>query len=81
MKSTLFLRLAVSISSCLAQEPSSERSANDGPFVPDAAMPSGKVLPLYSPESPLLNQRRVHEAEQYNYHGQVSPTEDDAEHS
>lgn len=69
MKSTLFLCLALSISPCLGQQPSNARTVGDGPFIPESAMPGGKVLPLYSPDSPLLNQERVHEAEQYNTTG------------
>ncbi|HTL59527.1 MAG TPA: alpha/beta hydrolase [Candidatus Limnocylindrales bacterium] len=39
---------------------------NDAPYAPQPICPGGVVLPLYSPDSPLLNQERVREAEQYN---------------
>jgi endo-1,4-beta-xylanase len=39
---------------------------NDAPYAPQAILPGGIVLPLYSPDSPLLNQERVREAELYN---------------
>ena len=53
-----------------AQEPSAtttpERTAADGPFVPQPAVAGGLVLPLYAPDSPMLNRERIHEAERYN---------------
>lgn len=39
---------------------------NDAPYAPQAIVPGGVVLPLYPPDSPLLKQDRVREAEQYN---------------
>ncbi len=47
-----------------------ERKPADGPFLPEAAMPGGIVLPLYAPDSKLLKQDRIHEAEKYNTTGQ-----------
>ncbi len=56
-------------SSGLAQEAASTRTSSDGPFLPGPAMEGGIVLPLYPDGSPMLNQKRVHEAEQYNTTG------------
>ncbi len=42
------------------------RSPADGPFLPAPALKDGKVLALYPPDSPKLNQKRIHEAEKYN---------------
>jgi acetyl esterase/lipase len=39
---------------------------NDLPYAPQPILQGGVVVPLYSPDSPLLNQNRVREAEQYN---------------
>src|SRR6266404_5085510 len=39
---------------------------NDAPYAPQAILQGGVVVPLYLPDSPLLNQDRVREAEQYN---------------
>jgi endo-1,4-beta-xylanase len=39
---------------------------NDAPCAPQPILPGGIVLPLYPPDSPLLNHDRIHEAEQYN---------------
>jgi endo-1,4-beta-xylanase len=39
---------------------------NDAPYAPQPILPGGVVLPLYPPDSPLLKQDRVREAEQYN---------------
>jgi len=39
---------------------------NDAPYAPQPIVQGGVVIPLYPPESPLLNTQRVHEAEQYN---------------
>ncbi len=41
-------------------------ATNDAPYAPQPILPGGVVVPLYPPESPLLNQDRVREAEQYN---------------
>ncbi len=49
---------------CHAQE--TERSAVDGPFIPQPAVDGGIVLPLYAPDSSKLNKDRIHEAEKYN---------------
>jgi endo-1,4-beta-xylanase len=38
----------------------------DAPYVPQAILPGGIVVPLYPPGSPLLKADRVREAEQYN---------------
>lgn len=66
----LFLALG---SLCLAQEKAPEPAANrtpaDGPFIPAPALPGGIVLPLYPPDSPMLNHARIHEAERYNTSG------------
>src|SRR5207237_1171611 len=39
---------------------------NDAPYAPQPIMQGGLVLPLYPPNSSLLNQDRVREAEVYN---------------
>jgi endo-1,4-beta-xylanase len=39
---------------------------NDASYVPQPILPGGVVLPLYPPDSPLLNHERIREAEQYN---------------
>lgn len=39
---------------------------NDAPYAPQPILPGGIVIPLYPPESPKLNAKRVREAEQYN---------------
>ncbi|MGB7327151.1 MAG: alpha/beta hydrolase fold domain-containing protein [Rubripirellula sp.] len=56
---------------CWAQSdmPNRARTAADGPFVPEAALPGGIVLSLYPADSPALNADRVHEAEKYNTTG------------
>lgn len=58
---------------CVAQEkapaPAPDRAPADGPFVPAPALPGGIVLPLYPPDSPLLQHERLHEAERYNTAG------------
>lgn len=38
----------------------------DGPYQPQAILQGGIVIPLYAPDSSVLNQERVSEAEQYN---------------
>ncbi len=38
----------------------------DGPYAPQPILAGGTVIPLYAPDSPHLNQERVHEAEKYN---------------
>jgi endo-1,4-beta-xylanase len=40
--------------------------ANDAPYAPRPIVQGGVVVPLYSPDSPQLNQNRVREAEYYN---------------
>ena len=50
----------------VGQQPLGQRTSADGPFLPEPALPGGVVLPLYSPDSPMLNKSRVHEAERYN---------------
>jgi endo-1,4-beta-xylanase len=39
---------------------------NDAPYTPQPILQGGVVIPLYPPDSPLLNKERVREAEQYN---------------
>jgi len=39
---------------------------NAAPYAPQPILPGGVVIPLYPPDSPLLNKDRVREAEQYN---------------
>lgn len=39
---------------------------NDAPYAPQPILPGGVVIPLYSPDSPLLKKERIREAEQYN---------------
>src|SRR5437899_2028713 len=39
---------------------------NDAPYAPQPILPGGVLVPLYPANSPLLNQQRVREAEQYN---------------
>ena len=38
----------------------------DGPYAPTPILPGGIVVPLYSPDSPHLNGKRVREPEQYS---------------
>jgi acetyl esterase/lipase len=40
--------------------------ATDGPYAPGPILQGGWVVPLYPPDSPLLNKERIREAEQYN---------------
>ena len=51
---------------CFAQDNPVSRTPADGPFVPEPALPGGKVIAIYPPTSPLLNKNRIHEAELYN---------------
>ncbi|MDQ8188034.1 alpha/beta hydrolase fold domain-containing protein [Pelagicoccus sp. SDUM812002] len=37
----------------------------DEPYAPTPILPGGTVIPLYSPDSPHLDQSRIHEAETY----------------
>ena len=50
--------------------------ATDKPYVPQAILPGGIVLPLYSPDSPMLNATRISEPEKYNLsdtvHGRIN---------
>lgn len=69
MKPSLFLCAVLSVAPCYGQDADVHRTTADGPFVPDPALPGGVVIPLYAPDSPLLNQERVHEAEKYNTAG------------
>ena len=39
---------------------------NEAAYAPQPILPGGIVMPLYAPDSPLLKQDRVREAEQYN---------------
>src|SRR6266513_1777261 len=41
-------------------------ATNDAPYAPQPIMQGGVVIPLYPPDSPLLKQDRVREAEVYN---------------
>ncbi|MDA1273473.1 MAG: alpha/beta hydrolase fold domain-containing protein [Verrucomicrobia bacterium] len=41
-------------------------ATNDAPYAPQPILQGGVVIPLYPPDSPLLNQDRVREAETYN---------------
>ena len=34
-------------------------------YAPQALLPGGIVMPLFSPDSPFLNSKRIHEAEVY----------------
>ncbi len=58
---------------CFAQEkaadPAPNRTPAEGPFMPDAALAGGIVLPLYPADSPFLKHERIHEAERYNTSG------------
>ncbi len=38
---------------------------DDGPYQPQPILPGGIVLPLYAPDSPMLKQDRIREAEKY----------------
>ena len=40
-------------------------AATDAPYVPQALMPGGIVIPVWAPDSPQLNPDRIHEAEEY----------------
>jgi acetyl esterase/lipase len=61
---SLCLLLMFAVAPAVGQD--GERTAADGPFVPESALPGGIVLSLYPPTSPLLNQERLYEAEKYN---------------
>lgn len=39
---------------------------NDAPYAPQPILQGGVVVPLYPPDSPKLNQKRIREAEQYS---------------
>ena len=41
-------------------------AATDAPYAPQAIVPGGVIVPLYSPGSPFLKMERVREAEKYN---------------
>jgi len=60
----------VMVFSGLAQEAKPDgaavRSPADGPFLPEAALAGGLVVPLYRPDSAFLKTERIHEAERYN---------------
>jgi acetyl esterase/lipase len=45
---------------------------NEAPYAPQPILQGGIVVPLYSPDSPQLNQARVREAEYYNVSKAVS---------
>jgi acetyl esterase/lipase len=40
--------------------------ATDAPYAPQPILPGGVVIPLYPPDSPLLNASRIREPEQYS---------------
>ena len=42
------------------------RTPADGPFIPEAGLAGGLVVPLYRPDSPFVKTERIHEAERYN---------------
>jgi endo-1,4-beta-xylanase len=73
MTRTFSIPFLLAAFTCLAQEKSPDatpsRTPADGPFIPAPALPGGIVLPLYPPDSPLLNHERIHEAERYNTSG------------
>lgn len=60
MKSILAACLLLSSLPCLAQS---------GPFQPQPIVPGGKIIPLYSADSPMLKRDRIHEPERYNTTG------------
>src|SRR5262245_10653808 len=41
-------------------------AATDQPYAPQPILQGGIVVPLFSPDSPYLNAKRIREAEQYN---------------
>src|SRR5438874_5434996 len=43
--------------------------ATDQPYAPQAILPGGIVVPIFPPDSPLLNKTRIQEAEVYNMAG------------
>jgi acetyl esterase/lipase len=45
--------------------------ATDQPYAPQAILPGGIVVPIFPPDSPLLNNARIKEAEVYNMAGGV----------
>ena len=44
-------------------------------FTPAAIVPGGQVLPLFAPDSPLLDASRIGEAESYNHRESNAPAE------
>jgi acetyl esterase/lipase len=60
------LCLVFAVTSSVSQDEPPPRTPADGPFLPQPAFDGGIVLPLYPPNSPQLNQDRIHEAERYN---------------
>jgi acetyl esterase/lipase len=72
----LLLCLAVTFAECAAQTALPPLPAplgvpapgpvGEAPYAPQPILPGGVVLTLYAPGSPVLNQKRVREAEQYN---------------
>ncbi|TWU60649.1 Acetylxylan esterase precursor [Rubripirellula tenax] len=65
----ILLSSAVGFSQDSSPQVEPVRTASDGPFIPEAALPGGIVLPLYAPDSPMLDPSRIHEAERYNTTG------------
>lgn len=45
--------------------------ASDSPYQPQAIAPGGIAIPIFPPDSPFLNSKRIHEAELYTMHHQV----------
>src|ERR1051325_2166061 len=44
---------------------------NDAPYAPQPILTGGVVIPIYPPDSPLLNKDRVREAEEYHVSREV----------
>lgn len=62
---SLLLSLSTSIS---AQEPQfipKAAEATESAYQPQALLPGGIVIPIFPPDSPFLNSKRIHEAEVY----------------
>lgn len=47
------------------------REQTEGPYVPQAILPGGIVMPLYGADSPHLNKDRINEPETYSLSGSV----------
>ncbi len=44
----------------------------DAPYAPQPIVPGGVIVPLYPPDSPLLNQEKIREPEVYQFWGPVT---------